>query len=141
MFKIYRFTGAEIVAGANDVGAVRVGEWVEVCKKGEHLRRMASATKDDEKVGWGASFPWKGAFWVDSGEDIEKAELKFYRRISQQLEPVDGCGRRGTNEKNCAYDESKGEGVKWVHHSRISLKWKITVGLINGWRPRLWTNQ
>lgn len=43
---------------------------------------MASATKDDEEVGWGASFPWKRACWVGSGKDIEKAELWFYNLLA-----------------------------------------------------------
>lgn len=75
MFKIYSFAGAEVVAGADNVGAVSVGGRVEVCEEREHFRRMASTTKDDEKMGWGASVPWKGARWVNRGKNIEKSEL------------------------------------------------------------------
>lgn len=75
MFKIDSFSGAEVVAGADNVAAVSVGGWVEVGEEGQHFRRMASTTKDDEEVGWGASVPWKGACWVNCGKNIEKSEL------------------------------------------------------------------
>lgn len=84
MFKIYSFTGAEVVAGADNVGAVSVGGWVEVYEEREHFRRMASATKDDEEVGWGASFPRKGGLWVSRRKDVKQAELWLNKQISQQ---------------------------------------------------------
>ena len=46
-----RFLRAEVVPGADDVAAVRVGGGIEVAQEGEHFGRVPAAAEDDKETG------------------------------------------------------------------------------------------
>lgn len=73
--EFYSLLRGKVVAGGDEVGAMGVGEGVQVTEEGEHFCGVAARAESDEETGGRAAAEWRWRAGREGGEGGEEADL------------------------------------------------------------------